>query len=198
MRWAWVAAALIISNLATGYVVKKNSRPKIDPYSDMAHAMSDLSISDGRSVAIIGDSITRRAKFPEQICGLRVVNMGIAGARASAFIQYAEEMRDRALHTKLVVIALGSNDRDHDEFVASMTMMLHRLPQTSLALATTFRKDAEINQTIRALSDRDGATIIDMTGSGIRTDDGKHPSDDEQYRLWTLFMTQEIERILGC
>jgi len=85
----WFMPALLVSNLATAYIVKKNS---INPYRDMNNAMQSMSRADGPFVVIIGDSLTNNAHFPSQICKYRTINMGIAGGRASTFIQYAEQM----------------------------------------------------------------------------------------------------------
>jgi hypothetical protein len=82
--------ALLVSNLATAYIVKKNST---NPYRDMTNAMLSMSRPGGPFVVIIGDSLTNNAHFPSQICGYRTINMGIDGAKASTFIQYAEQCR---------------------------------------------------------------------------------------------------------
>lgn len=196
----WVLTALLVSNVATAYLVKKKT---INPYRDMMDAMASMSRSDGRFVTIIGDSLTSKAHFPSQICGYRTINMGIAGARASTFIPYAEEMSFSNLHPSLIVVALGVNDAIQtggSDFGESFELLLRYLPQSPLALTTVFQKVASvgtINEGIRKAANRRGAVLIETEALGIRTADGVHPTHASQ-PTWEAAIVSGIKRGLGC
>jgi hypothetical protein len=142
----WFIPALLVSNLATAYIVKKNST---NPYRDMTNAMLSMSRPGGPFVVIIGDSLTNNAHFPSQICGYRTINMGIDGAKASTFIQYAEQMSLSNLHPSLVVVALGVNDAIQtggSDFKESLELLLRNLPRSPLALTTVFRTFLQVTR----------------------------------------------------
>jgi GDSL-like lipase/acylhydrolase family protein len=197
---SWFILALLISNLTTAYFVKKYS---INPYRDMSNAMLSMSRPGGPFVAILGDSLANNAHFPSQICGYRTVNMSIDGAKASTFIQYAEQMSFGNLHPSLVVIALGVNDAiqaGRSDFKESLELLLRNLPQSPLALTTVFQnipsKDA-INNEIRKAANRRGAILIETENLGISTSDGVHPAHASQ-PTWENAIVSGIKRGLGC
>ncbi|MCK1313365.1 hypothetical protein [Bradyrhizobium sp. 23] len=199
MRWVWVVIALIVSNLATGYFVNKNSIPKIDPYRDMNEAMTAMSQSS-RYVVILGDSVTKRARWPKQVCGYSLINMGIAGARASTFIQYSQEMKLRGLKPSLTVVALGTNDAlqmKGIDFDSSFELLLRNLHQP-LSLVTAFQPAvAEVNKKIRTWADREEALVIETEGLPIPTDDGIHPAK-ATFNSWTDVVLAGIRKGLAC
>jgi hypothetical protein len=196
----WFIPALLVSNLATAYIVKKNSS---NPYRDAINAMQLMSRADGSFVVIIGDSITNNARFPSQICKYRTINMGIAGARASTFIQYAEQMSFSNLHPSLVVIAIGVNDAiqtSGSDFKDSLELLLRNLPRSPLALTTVFQNVASagtINEEIRKAANRRGAILIETESLGISTSDGIHPTRASQ-PTWENAIVSGIRRGLGC
>ena len=127
----WFIPALLVSNLATAYFVRKTS---INPYRDMTNAMLSMARPDGPFVVIIGDSLTNNAHFPSEICGHRTVKMGIDGAKASTFIQYAEQMSSSNLHPSLVssplVLTMQSKQvdpisRNHSTYCCETCRNLH-------------------------------------------------------------------------
>ena len=196
----WFIPALLVSNLATAYIVKKNS---INPYRDMNNAMQSMSRADGPFVVIIGDSLTNNAHFPSQICKYRTINMGIAGARASTFIQYAEQMSFSNLHPSLVVVAIGVNDAiqtSGSDFKDLLELLLRSLPRAPLALTTVFQNVASadaINEEIRKAANRRGAILIETGSLGISTSDGIHPTHASQ-PTWENAIVSGIRRGLGC
>jgi hypothetical protein len=193
-------SALLVSNLATAYIVKKSS---INPFRDMNNAMRSMSRADGPFVVIIGDSLTNNTHFPSQICKYRTINMGIAGARASTFIQYAEQMSFSNLHPSLVVVAIGVNDAiqtSGSDFKDSLEMLLRNLPRGPLALTTVFQNVASvdtINEEIRKAANRRGAILIETESLGISTSDGIHPTHASQ-PTWENAIVDGIRRGLGC
>jgi hypothetical protein len=196
----WFIPALLVSNLAAAYVVKKNS---INPYRDMINAMLSMSDPGGPFVVIIGDSLANNAHFPSQICGYRTINMGIDGAKASTFIQYAEQMSFSNLHPSLVVVALGVNDAlqtGGSDFKESLELLLRNLPRSPLALTTAFQNVVSIgtiNEEIRKAANRKGAILIETETLGILTSDGVHPTHASQ-PTWENAIVSGIRRGLGC
>jgi hypothetical protein len=196
----WFIPALLVSNLATAYIVKKKS---INPYRDMTNAMLSMARPGGPFVVIIGDSLTNNAHFPSQICGHRTINMGIDGAKASTFIQYAEQMSSSNFHPSLVVVALGVNDAIQtggSDFKESLELLLRNLPQSPLALATAFQSIVSvdtINDEIRKAAQRKGAILIETKTLGILTSDGVHPTHASQ-PTWENAVVSGIRRGLGC
>jgi len=186
--------------LATAYIVRKNS---FNPHRDMINAMQSMSRADGPFVVIIGDSLTDNAHFPSQICKYRTISIGIAGAKASTFIQYAEQMSFSNLHPSLVVIAIGVNDAirtSGSNFKDSLELLLRNLPRSPLALTTVFQNVASvdtINEEIRKAANRKGAILIETEFLGISTTDGIHPTRDSQ-PTWENAIVSGIRRGLGC
>jgi lysophospholipase L1-like esterase len=196
----WFIPALLVSNLATAYIVKKKS---VNPYRDMSNAMLAMSRAAGPYAVIIGDSLTNNARFPAQICGYQTVSMGIDGAKASTFIQYAEQMSFSKLHPALVVVALGVNDAIQTggaDFKESLELLLRNLPRSALALTTVFQNVASsgtINDEIRKAANRTGAILIETEDLGILTSDGIHPTSASQ-PTWENAIVSGIKRGLGC
>ena len=197
----WFIPALLVSNLATAYIVKKNS---INPYRDMNNAMLSMSRPGGPFVVIFGDSLTNNAHFPSQICGYRTINIGIDGANASTFIQFAEQMSFSNLHPSFVVVALGVNDAIQtggSDFKEALDLLLRNLPRAvPLALTTVFQNVPSIdtiNDEIRKAANRKGATIIETENLGILTSDGVHPTHASQ-PTWETAIVSGIKRGLGC
>jgi hypothetical protein len=193
-------AALLVSNLATAYIVKRSS---INPYREMSNVMLSMSLPGEPFVVIIGDSLANNAHFPSQICGHRTINMGIDGARASTFIQYAEQMSFSKLHPSLVVVALGVNDAIQtggSDFSESLDLLLRNLPPSPLVLTTAFQKLTlidTINDEIRKAGNRRGAIVVETENLGISTSDGVHPTRASQ-PTWENAIVSGIKSGLGC
>jgi lysophospholipase L1-like esterase len=129
--------------------------------------------------------------------------MGVDGAKASTFIQYAEQMSSGNLHPSLVVVALGVNDAIQtggSDFKESLGLLLQNLPRSPLALTTAFQKVASIetiNDEIRKAANRMGAVLIETEDLGLLTSDGVHPTHASQ-PTWEMAIVSGIERGLGC
>ena len=196
----WFIPALLVSNLATAYIVKKTS---FNPHRDMTNAMLSMARPGGPFVVIIGDSLTNNAHFPSEICGHQIIKMGIDGAKASTFIQYAEQMSSSNLHPSLVVVALGVNDAIQtggSDFRESLELLLRNLPQSPLALTTVFQSIVSvdtINDEIRKAANRKGAILVETKTLGISTSDGVHPTHASQ-PTWENAVVGGIRRGLGC
>jgi hypothetical protein len=214
-QWAVFLSVLVASNIATGYVVQKNARPKVDHQRDMAEALAQMNSANGPFIVIIGDSLTRNKHLPASVCGIALINAGIDGARASTFIPFAEEMTALKLSPALVVIALGINDAVstyRTDFKSTYGLLIDSLPQSPLALATLAPVDTDLPfakrlnpSTVISID----ATIMDIAASrqapiialdaivGLGTRDGIHPTD-RTYHLWTAVIIAGIERALKC
>lgn len=165
-------------------------------------------------IVVIGDSLTAGAQIP-RVCGLRVVNAGISGARASSFIGLAEEMTASRLAPKLVVVALGINDALNGyqtDFSAAYPLLVYSLPKVPLAVATLAPIDpamsdgsrvnlstmAEVDAAIRATAKYKDATLIDLGAiAGFETRDGIHPTEGSR-PLWDRAIIAGIEGALNC
>src|SRR6266566_778552 len=138
-QWTVFLLILAASNIATGYVVKKNARPKVDHQRDMVEALAKMGSANGPFVVILGDSLTQDARLPASVCGMPLINAGIGGSRASTFIPFAEEMTARQFAPTLVVVALGINDAIsayRSDFRSAYNLLIDSLPKSQIALAT--------------------------------------------------------------
>jgi lysophospholipase L1-like esterase len=214
-QWAVFLLVLVASNLATGYVVKKNARPKVDYQRDMAESLAKMNSANGPFIVMIGDSLTQNRHLPASICGIPLINAGIDGSRASTFIPFAEEMTALKLSPALVVIALGINDAVsayRTDFKASYGLLIDSLPQSPISLATLAPVDPNlplakrlnpstirsIDATIMEIAASRGAPIIDLGAiAGMETRDGIHPTD-RTYHLWIAAVVAGIQRDLKC
>ena len=214
-HWAVFLLVLVASNLATGYVVNKNARPKVDHQRDMAEALAKMNGVNGPFIVIIGDSLTKNKHLPASVCGMPLINAGIDGSRASTFIPFAEEMTALKLSPALVVIALGINDAVsiyRTDFKATYGLLIDSLPRSSIALATLAPVDTNrlpakmldpstirsIDATIMEIAASRGAPVINLGAiAGLETRDGIHPTASTYY-LWVAVIVSGIERALKC
>jgi lysophospholipase L1-like esterase len=213
-RVAIILAVLVASNILTGYVVKKNAPPKVDPQRDMRNALAKMSDIRGPFVVILGDSLTQNARLPTSVCGTPLINAGVSGSRASTFIPFAEEMTALQLSPTLVVVALGINNAISEyrsDFRSAYGLLIDSLPKSPIALATLAPVDrnlpeaAKINpaimkrvdETIRDISTSRQATIIDLAIINIESSDGVHPTEST-YPLWNNVVVSGIRTALGC
>ncbi|SHH62068.1 SGNH/GDSL hydrolase family protein [Bradyrhizobium erythrophlei] len=214
-RWSLILFVLIVSNVATGYVVKKNAPPKVDPQRDMLNALTRMSDIRTPFVVILGDSITQNARLPDSICGMPLINAGVGGSRASTFIPFAEEMEARNISPFLVVLALGTNDTVLDyrtNFASAYKLLIDSLPHSPIALATLPPNDrsapdairrnpsalSSVDQAIRDMAATRKAPLIDLGKIvGLKTHDGIHPTA-ATYPLWNKAIVDGIEGAMSC
>jgi hypothetical protein len=211
-KWLFLLV-LIVSNIATGYVVQRNARPKDDRPRDMVNALARMGSVNGPFVVILGDSITQNARLPETVCGMPLINAGTGGSRASTYIPFAEEMRAQKISPSLVVIALGTNDAISGygtDFIPAYELLIRSLPASSLAFATPPPVDGSgagilnmttlrsIDLAIKEIAASQKATLIDLgTIVGMETSDGIHPKKTT-YPIWIKAVVQGIEAAMKC
>jgi lysophospholipase L1-like esterase len=206
--------ALAVTNVATGYVVKKNARPKVDHQRDMIEALAKMRRVGGPFVVVLGDSITQDARLPDTVCGMAFINAGIGGSRASTFIPFVEEMVAQGSKPALTVIALGVNDAIsgyQTDFTSAYRLLIDSLPSTQLILVTpapvdlskpaAARLDAATLQFVtakimEAASSRN-SRLIDLGKISLQSEDGVHP-DAATYPVWVAAVVDGIESSLNC
>lgn len=154
-------------------------------------------------VVVMGDSIVDLADIPT-LCGERVLNAGIAGARVGDLLRFAPRLL-AATHPQLVVIAVGTNDANRDyptdpaRFDSEYRLLIQMVKRSGAAVAVadvepvgalqhfTDANDfspariAQINTQVSGL----GVPVIPLSESMARpgdplpdafTDDGVHPN----------------------
>jgi hypothetical protein len=209
-RWVIILlSALIASNVATGYVVKRNAG-SVDNQREMANALTRMGSVNGPFVVILGDSITQNARLPDTVCGMPLINAGTGGSRASTYIPFAEEMRAQKILPSLVVVALGTNDAISGygtDFIPVYELLIRSLPASSLAFATPPPVGAgildmtalrSIDLAIKEIAASQKATLIDLGKIiGLETSDGIHPKKTA-YPLWIKAIVEGIENAMKC
>ena len=189
MRWIFLIALLVVSNVTSFYVAKKNARPK-------QHSIETVQteVAHAAGIVIMGDSLVEDAKFPSSLCGLPIVNAGIGGAGVSTLLAIAEKMRSKPA---LIVISVGVNNAGDARFEAKYSLLLHTLPQTKIALVTLAQTGFDrINQTIRETAT--GAYLIDLSSlKDFKTKDGIHPIGSS-YVEWRERILDGVRRALDC
>jgi hypothetical protein len=63
-----------------------------------------------KAAVVIGDSLVESATFSSTLCGLPVVNAGLAGSRASDVLRLLDEMSRIGISPALIVISVGINN----------------------------------------------------------------------------------------
>jgi len=58
---------------------------------------------------ILGDSIVEFAKIPRDLCGIRTLNAGVAGAKISDVARFTSRLL-KTIHPQKIVFAVGIND----------------------------------------------------------------------------------------
>ncbi|MET4630460.1 lysophospholipase L1-like esterase [Bradyrhizobium sp. I1.8.5] len=191
MRWLLLIALLVITNVATFYITKKNARPK-------RHSVESVQaeIGPATGVVIMGDSLVEDAKFPASLCGRQIVNAGIGGAGASTLLAIAEKMQSKP---EMIVVSVGVNDAGDPAFQTKYSMLLDSLPKTRIALATLVQPGFEhINDVIKSTSEKKAASLINMGAvTNFKTRDGIHPVD-QSYIEWREHLLDGIRQVLDC
>ena len=67
-----------------------------------------LSAYDARVIIFLGDSITRQAPLPPQICGHPIINAGLSGSDAAGYFSLLGTIGD--FRAAAIVVALGTNN----------------------------------------------------------------------------------------
>jgi hypothetical protein len=63
-----------------------------------------------KAVVVVGDSLVESAPFAPTLCGLPVINAGLAGARANYALWVVNEMSRIRFSPSILVISVGIND----------------------------------------------------------------------------------------
>jgi hypothetical protein len=205
----WTAIVLLPAlSVGAGFLAGRNFRPPPSYLREMALSIQAMAKAPGPFIAVIGDSLTERAKLPATVCGIQLVNAGFGGSRASNFIPFAEEMTALDLVPALVVIALGLNDARRGyrtDFRSTYRLLLETLPESPVVLATLAPVDrafdtgaildpsrlSMVDLTIREIAKARNLPLIDLSDVQSPTSDGVHPID---YGSWSAAMVAGIER----
>ena len=183
---------LIASNVATAYVTAKNARPKRHSIETVLNQVRYTSAT----VVILGDSLVEDAKFPEEVCGLPIINGGIGGSGAASIIPIAEQMHGSPA---LIVVSVGVNDARNPRFPAVYSLLLDSLPKTKVAVASLAQPGfSAIDQEIRSAASRHRVSLVDMSGiPNFETVDGIHPAV-RSYPDWRKRILDGARVALGC
>ncbi|MET4307961.1 GDSL-type esterase/lipase family protein [Bradyrhizobium sp. RT4b] len=191
MRWLLLIALLVASNVATFYVTKKNARPK-------GHSVESVlaEVRTATGIVMMGDSLVEDAKFPPALCGLRIVNAGIGGAKSSTLLAIADKMQATPA---LIVVSVGVNDAEDAAFTAKYSLLLDTLPRTRIAVATMAQPGFEnINKAIKTAANENGAHLIDLGSlKDFKTRDGIHPVYSS-YAEWRERLLDGVRHALNC
>jgi lysophospholipase L1-like esterase len=191
MRWLVLIALLVVSNVATIYVTKKNARPK-------GHSVESVlaEVRTATGIVIMGDRLVEDAKFPPVLCELQIVNAGIGGARSSTLLAIADKMQAKPA---LIVVSVGVNDAEDAAFPAKYSLLLDTLPRTRIAAVTLAQPGFEnINQAIKAAANEKGAHLIDLGSlKDFKTRDGIHPIYTS-YAEWRERLLDGARQALDC
>lgn len=162
-----------------------------------------------------------RAVLPDSVCGLPIVNAGIANSRTTDFLPVAEAIARQGTKPSLTVVALGINDTAVDleasvpNFPATLRLLVNSLPKSKIMLASLtpidfnaaegrhLRRDIyqAIDNTIRTISAETKSGLIDMAAvfspSEAITIDGVHLSANA-YVAWNAAIVDGIKNALAC
>jgi lysophospholipase L1-like esterase len=147
-----------------------------------------------RPIVFLGDSITEMAKLPDEIDGHPVVNAGIGGATIAGI--NAPKLLD-GFTPYMVVIALGTNDRDSSKVQQDYSALLVQLKKFTprlLAIAVSpMAGSAEVNQQIKAITQKEGVSFIEAPlPEGAMLEDGIHLNSVGQ-KIWVNFIIAAIK-----
>ena len=176
-----------------------------------------LSSAGAGSVIFLGDSITRRAPLPAQICGHPTVNAGISGTDAMTYLSLLDTIGD--FRGAAIIVALGTNNAKRNntadfasDYAALLKTVAARAPIILLVglppiedgtEASDFdRRAAErINREIQVFADRTASPFVDvraaMSADRPLTIDGVHPSP-EGFKAWLRAIEPKVASAIGC
>src|SRR6476620_4013970 len=159
-----------------------------------------------KAVVVVGDSLVESAAFAPSLCGLPVINAGLAGARANYALWVVNEMSRIHFSPSVLVISVGINDAiaaDQRPFAETYPDVVRRARAlTDKVFVVTLAPIAEkgriadavdrsrlpdINETIRQAALDHSVPIIDVstldahgrpwTEDGVRISTGMAMSD---------------------
>jgi lysophospholipase L1-like esterase len=203
-----------IAMLVVGAMALKNKRDLrlIAVHQDQTDRSSavarDIATRGQNAIIIFGDSIVQRAPFPSDICGAKILNAGISGARSSMLVPLIETMAATSIHPRRIIIAIGVNDAaikywNEVSFSAIYETLLRLASSiaptavatvapinTSLEVGMTVSDSARdrINETIIATAAKLSIPVIRLDDIPWRTLDGVH-AEPSSYSGW-------IERVV--
>jgi lysophospholipase L1-like esterase len=154
-----------------------------------------------KAAVVVGDSLVELAKFSPTICGLPVINIGQAGARASDVLWLVDEMSRMRFSPALLVISVGINDAmapDRHPFAETYPEIVHRAQLTadkvfvvslapiansgSVANLVDRSRLPDVRQTIQQTAGKYSVPMIDVSALNTQgspfTVDGVHLSRD--------------------
>jgi hypothetical protein len=189
-----------------------------DPQLELSHERYyaiKTGIDQAKSpVIVFGDSIVEGAPLPKSICGLRVINAGVAGAGIEYFWNHSRELLGSSRPT-LIVLAVGINNasstasQQFEPHYREPAVVLSRTAPLVVVTITPVRSgggslgyDANLvpglNQIIKATPEIRG--IIDLNAAlsdSNLTTDGIHLGKDG-YARWVRAMVEGMHSVLGC
>jgi lysophospholipase L1-like esterase len=158
-----------------------------------------------KAAVLIGDSLVESATFSSTLCGLPVVNAGLAGSRASDVLLLLDEMSRIGISPALIVISVGINnaiDPDRRAFTETYPEIIRRAQALagkvfvvtlapiadsgSIADVVDRTQLPDIRQTIRQTAQDHSVPIIDVSALDAQDrpwiEDGVHLGPDGYVR----------------
>jgi GDSL-like Lipase/Acylhydrolase family len=158
-----------------------------------------------KAVVVVGDSLVESAAFTPALCGLPVINAGLAGARAKYALWVLDEMSRIHFSPSVLVISVGINDAiaaDQRPFAETYPDVVRRARAlTNKVFVVTLAPIAakgniadmvdrsrlpDIGQTIRQTAQNHSVPIIDVSTLDTHgrpwTEDGVHFNQDGYVR----------------
>jgi lysophospholipase L1-like esterase len=158
-----------------------------------------------KAVVVVGDSLVESAAFAPTLCGLPVINAGLAGARANYALWVVNEMSRIHFSPSVLVISVGINDAiaaDQRPFAETYPDLIRQARAlTSKVFVVTLAPIAEngkiadmvdrsrlpdIGQSIRQAAQDYSVPIIDVGALDAQgrpwTEDGVHLNQDGYVR----------------
>jgi hypothetical protein len=165
-------------------------------------------------VIVFGDSIVEGAPLPKSICGLRVINAGVAGAGIEYFWNHARELLGSS-RPALIVLAVGINNasstasQQFEAHYRETAVVLSSAAPLVVATITPVRSGGEslgydasmvpgLNQIIKSTPEIRGMIDLNaaLSDSNLTTD-GIHLGKDG-YARWVRAMVEGMTSVLGC
>ena len=203
--------AFLIMQLSLPATGQPRSELSRDRFSDVRAEIQDKP----NAVIVFGDSIVEWAPLPKAICGVPVINGGVAGVGIRYFQQHSAALLGSSRPT-LIVLAVGINDTTSSEatqqfrsrYQETVTFLSSRAPVILATVTPVWDGPAAagykpivvplLNEMIRStVGARKIAELNEPLAKTNRTIDGVHLSADG-YVLWLRAIVQGIEAALDC
>jgi len=188
-------------------------------YPTPLQQMQDFAARGGtqKAAVIAGDSLVELANFSPTICGLPVINIGQAGARAADVLRRLNEMGDIRFAPALLVISVGINDAiapEHPPFAETYPEIVRRARTLaekvfvvspapiansgSVASQVDRSRLPDVHRTIRQTAGQYAVPMIDVSALETRGDnplseDGVHLSRNGSIQ-WTSTIESAVSR----